>query len=208
MGRSSIWQLNWTIGKWIIFWQEDRVIKNNIRNERRYCISFLLLPWQVAIYLALCFKTKLICHFTEASVDQMSGWPQLVLCLGSHKAEIKVSEDFCSLWKAWGKVFSQIHADYWPSWDPPGHRIISSAFQSGGQSLLLDTDLIPSQAFPGASLKQYQVKCLLNLESFWIFLLSPARKCCFQYLEWLHCVMYWFDKISNTLVSDKKLSCF
>ena len=46
-----------------------------------------------------------------------------------------------------------------------GIELFLPAFQSGGQSLLLDTDLIPSQAFPGAALKQCQVKCLLNLES-------------------------------------------
>lgn len=46
-----------------------------------------------------------------------------------------------------------------------GIELFLSVFQSGGQSLLLDADFIPSHAFLGVALQQCQVKSLLNLES-------------------------------------------
>lgn len=54
-------------------WQKVRVVKNNVRNKRNVVLVFYCYLDKLPYTYHFVFKTKLICHFTEASVDQMSG---------------------------------------------------------------------------------------------------------------------------------------
>ena len=94
--------------------------------------------------------------------------------LGSHKAEIKVSAGFYSLLEPWVRICSHVHSINWQTLFLLDTETFLPIFWSGGQSFLLNADLIPSCAFCGTVLRRCQDKSFLNLE--YLSLPLPLKK--------------------------------
>lgn len=144
--------------------------KNLLMTLRTYCISFLLLPWQVTIYLAAKNTINLSFHSNFRRSEFWMAWTGLT------KLKSKHQHGLAPYWRYWRRICSQVHSGCCPSSASCGCKTkvpVSSVRKP----------VFPPRGWPYSfsyhpwgALCQCQVKGLFNLESLWLSSLSAARK--------------------------------